>query len=121
MTKRISIKYRLDRIKNPDVSRKVIAEWAQDWQREQDMLVKRIGRATADDDFDAASIAIGELKAMTGKRFQGLRSVIDHLLQYAELKALGVKMGTPWFVFPADAGMNRGIYQLHSDNTIEAK
>lgn len=77
MSGNISIKQKLEVAHSADEREKIIADWISVWQREQNMLVKRLGKAIANDDFSDAAIAIGELKAVTRKRFIGLRSAID--------------------------------------------
>lgn len=74
-----SIKQRLAIAKDDKTANEIIAQWVATWHREQDMITKRLGKAIANDDFDASSIAVGELKAVTSKRFQGLRSILQHL------------------------------------------
>lgn len=79
-----SIGQRIGRAKGKESVRKIALDWADTWHKEQESVVERLGKSISDDDFDAQCIAAGELKTITGKRFSGLRSVIEKLSERIE-------------------------------------
>lgn len=80
MAQHRSISQRLKRAKSRDARQATLQKWTQAWQQEQSALIWRIGKAIADDDFDAACIAVGELKSVSVKKFEALPKVLEVLL-----------------------------------------
>jgi hypothetical protein len=80
MTQHRSINQRLARAKSPEAKALTLKEWANSWQQEQMQLISAIGKAIADNDYDTQCILIGELKAVSVKKFEALPKVLLSLL-----------------------------------------
>ncbi len=76
-----AISNRLQKAKRPEALAEVVASWIANWEKEQSDLIDRLGAAVAQDDFDAQSICVGELREVTKKRFTGLRNVAKEMLR----------------------------------------
>lgn len=79
MAQHRSISQRLKKAKSQEAKSATVIEWAGAWQSEQSYLIDRIGKAIARDDFDDLSIALGELRAMSDKKFVALPKVLAAL------------------------------------------
>jgi len=79
MTQQRSINQRLNRAGSLTVKKEIALDWAISWRNEQSELMRKLGQAVKDDDFDALCIITGQLKAVTDKRFTALPNVIEHL------------------------------------------
>lgn len=77
-----SINQRLKRAKSPESKAAALSDWAASWQNEQMMLIDKLGKANAKDDFDAMSILIGELRTMSAKKFEALPGVLSSLIKH---------------------------------------
>jgi hypothetical protein len=59
----------------------VALDWAADWEADQQDCLRALGQAVARRDFDAASIAVGQLNAVTDKRFTAMSNVLRVLAE----------------------------------------
>jgi hypothetical protein len=57
-----------------------VTDWAFDWRRDQMDIVEQLEDAIKTMDYDAFCSATGQLKAVTEKRFTGLQTVLDRLI-----------------------------------------
>ncbi len=74
-----SIRQRLARAGSPEVQLETALDWAAAWHREQSNLVRMLGKAIKDDNYDQLCIVTGQLKAVTIKKFAALPNVISKL------------------------------------------
>lgn len=74
-----SISQRLKTAKSIDTKKLVAQDWATNWQAEQTALIDMLGKALHKNNFDELCIAVGQLKAVTQKKFEGLTKVIEIL------------------------------------------
>jgi len=68
--------------KNYSIEKKrgLVLHWASAWEKEQNDLLKRLGIAVRDDDYDALCKCTGQLKKMSGKKFMALSNSLQILL-----------------------------------------
>lgn len=81
MTARRSIGQRLNRAKSPDVRLEVAQDWAASWSREQHALIAQLEQALQANDYDTLCAVTGQLKAVTGKRFNALSNVLGKVAE----------------------------------------
>lgn len=79
MAKRQSISERLRSAKSPEAVRATVSDWAQDWQRDQEDIVRQFEQAVSNMDYDDLCSATGQLKEVTRKRFEALQNVLRRL------------------------------------------
>jgi hypothetical protein len=75
-----SISQRLKRAKSIESKMEAAQDWAANWQREQEGLIRDLEQAISNDDYDQLCIISGQLKAVSQKRFIALPKVISALL-----------------------------------------
>lgn len=76
-----SINQRLARAKSLDTKREILSDWSENWKAEQLTLVQRLEKAIGNDDFDELCIVVGQLKAVTDKRFLALPKIFSKLTE----------------------------------------
>ncbi len=59
--------------------------WASAWANDQSELVRRLGSAVKNDDFDELCICVGQLKALTEKRMSALPNVINAIFDLEKM------------------------------------
>lgn len=74
-----SISERMSRARSLEERRAAAERWRESWQDEQSVLIARLEEALKAKDAGRLASALGALKAMTGKRFTGLATVIASL------------------------------------------
>lgn len=79
-----SISQRLKRAKSPAAKLAAATDWAKNWHHEQAALIRDLERAVSNDDYDQLCIVTGQLKAVTGKRFEALPKVVVALSEAGE-------------------------------------
>jgi len=77
MPKRLTITKRIRKVKSQESKTLLGIGWAVSWDREQTQLIKRLGVAVRDDDFNELCICVGQLKEMSEKKFSALKNVIN--------------------------------------------
>lgn len=77
-----SVNQRLQRAKSKSSKQAVLDEWANSWQQEQAQLIRQLGKAIADDDYDQQCILIGELKTVSAKKFEALPKLLRTILDF---------------------------------------
>lgn len=82
--KRLSISQRLRRAKTIEVRREIVHDWIKNWESDQAEIVRSLGKAVKDRDFDLQCQLVGELKAVTEKRFLAFPNVVDLLISEKE-------------------------------------
>lgn len=80
MSQHRSIKQRLQKAKSIIAKKDTIDEWVLSWSSDQSYVIKILEAAIRAKDWDKVCIATGQIKSITEKRFEGLQSVIDHLI-----------------------------------------
>lgn len=84
MPKHRSISQRLKSAKSPEAVRATVSDWARDWQRDQEDIVRQFEIAVRDMDYDDLCSATGQLKEVTRKRFEALQNVLRRLTDNLE-------------------------------------
>lgn len=79
MPKHKSISQRLATAKTLETKQEILRDWANAWEREVSRLVDDLGQAVASDDVDRASQCVGELRAVHGKKIEGLKRIFDRV------------------------------------------
>ena len=80
MAQHRSVTQRLQRAKSSEAKRATLQEWANSWQSEQMQLIRELGKAIADNNYDQECIKLGELKAASIKKFDALPRVLNYLI-----------------------------------------
>lgn len=80
MAKYKSIGQRLKSARRPDTIAEVVADWSSAWEKEQMTIVRDLDRAIAAMDHGALVSAAGQLHGVTERRFRGLDTVLQRLL-----------------------------------------
>ena len=75
-----SITQKLKRAWSKERLSEISDEWIAAWKKEQSGLIDRLGAAIEKDDFDEQCIATGELRAVTNKRFAGLKNAVKEII-----------------------------------------
>lgn len=73
-TKRRTITQHIRRARSKERLLELAEKWINDWEAEQTGLIDRLGNAVARDDYDEECICTGQLRAITEKRFNGLKN-----------------------------------------------
>lgn len=81
-----SISQRLKKAAVLSTKREIALDWAAAWKREQEDLVRQLGKAVASDDFDQLCRIAGQIKAVTEKKLESLPNVINALTGETEVK-----------------------------------
>jgi hypothetical protein len=67
--------------KSLDVKNEIAVDWAKNWQRDVDDIIRQLEGALVSRDHGRLCSAVGQLKEMSRKRFMGLDTVIKHLAE----------------------------------------
>lgn len=81
-----TITERIKRARTKERLLELTAEWVDKWETEQVELIRRLGNAIANDDYDEECICTGQLRAITEKRFTGLRNSVKELIRRIDEK-----------------------------------
>lgn len=76
-----SISQRLRKTRKKEILQEIVEDWSNAWQTEQSGLIDRLGSAIEKDDFDEQCITLGELRAVTNKRFIGLKNAWKEIIE----------------------------------------
>ena len=71
-----SIGERLKIARSPETKRIILSEWVDGWEREQAQLTLNFSLGAEICDYDAVMIAVGQLRAVTQKRFEALYGIL---------------------------------------------
>lgn len=76
-----SISQRISRARSKTALLEIVSEWSDSWNKEQTDIIDRLGKAISQDDFDTECICLGELRAITEKRFSGLKNALIKMVE----------------------------------------
>ena len=79
MSQHRSINQKLARAKSKEAKQQTLENWVKDWEKEQSILLDKLGKAIASDDFNNSCIFLGELKTVQ-KKITALPTILTTLL-----------------------------------------
>lgn len=74
-----AISHRLKSAPTQDAVNEIITTWINEWHQEQSELIRRLGAAIKDNNFDEQCKMCGQLKVVTWKKFTGLGTIFKKL------------------------------------------